>query len=1262
MQQLPFKHSVHVPKRPQVAPDWLVLLLTGLVLGTLWLIYPREDLERRLESTQDHIELTEAYLRNLLRSEPDNLHLQALLQKVEHSKMQMAAAPPPAAQIAAHNAWLAWEESYTAFQHMASEGSEAQALARAQALDLQRQLSLPELSDAQLLYLGQAALVLQSVDLARQSFEQLLQRPASQADGTAILEVAAQSALSNGLYDTAADWLVEAASHSDDVQRRKQLLLTAVSVLQASGEPARALALAEQVLEPFADDPLVLQKLVEVARAAKRPDAAQQYVKRLLQLSLREQIQPFMQFAALPGAMQQMPSPFWDDQWPPASPWIHPVAGKQKPLLPFDDKTYALGYTVFLENSNLEDARRVAKAAVQQAPEHMEWRRRLAQVSEWTQRPLEALAQWHVIAQRTNDAAAWEQVLRLAPGLLDDVALIDALEYKLRRNPHDERLVHELIAAYERMGEPQKAIALLRNHAGQSPPMRAALAELYERVGEDAQALQQWEQLFQDPRQLTYARALKASLIALRLGNGLQGLAWLQAIQVPDDSHTQEAADYLRLKAEVADRENHVTEAIASYEKLSRNDAAVDTDFDDYIDLLSHNQRISEAAAVARLAWEKHHLPRHFLQALNLHSTLQDWSAATPLVRSLASVSVEQRSQLQADPNFFVLLGNYYQGTQQPLQARKTFEEGLRQFPSASDLRQSLIWQAIDSNDTPTLQLLLKTQEHVWRQDPAMHDALAAAYQTLSLPQVALNQYLQPRLDAHRSDFLWMMGYADALEQNQQIDLAWRLRQQLLANEAPSRTSLSAWLQDAQEDAARRLARTRLVMTQYPGDTGTKALREMLRLDQQHNPQLSQSATDTLIGWYQETGQYSAVRAHLWQRYIQSRMQKRTLWAEMTTAIAQNNHAEVGQLLERHGSSLSRYDMATASMLVGDVRNAQSTSFEAQTQQSHDDTLHQQLTESLLAFSDSARLSHTSRRLNALREQDTTAEYHWALTPRWSLDIQALRIQRSSHKTSELHAPSDERGLSARLRWQSTVSSASLLLGHRESLATYHPVQLQWTQRLGNRWSWHAEMGHEMHTTETTALRMGGLKSRMGAGLTYQPTRLDALSFEHYFDRFHLQTGARIGHGQSTTLQYRHSLRSEAPSLEISGFWSQFRYRERHLAALSGRDLDVLRYLPGASGERIAPGYLLPQDFNYYGVTLATNQHFSENYTRAVRPFARLTLSRHSREGNGYDFSIGLAGSVLGQDHLMVGLGISKSSPQSTGSTRALQLSYRLHF
>ena len=47
--------------------------------------------------------------------------------------------------------------------------------------------------------------------------------------------------------------------------------------------------------------------------------------------------------------------------------------------MPFDDKIYTLGYQVFLENRNLEDAWLVAKSAVQQAPNDLAWRERLAQ-------------------------------------------------------------------------------------------------------------------------------------------------------------------------------------------------------------------------------------------------------------------------------------------------------------------------------------------------------------------------------------------------------------------------------------------------------------------------------------------------------------------------------------------------------------------------------------------------------------------------------------------------------------------------------------------------------------------------------------------------------------------------------------------------------------------------------------------------------------------------------------------------------------------
>ena len=38
-------------ERPVLAPAWLIALLAGLVGGGLWLLYPRQDLERRLAAS-----------------------------------------------------------------------------------------------------------------------------------------------------------------------------------------------------------------------------------------------------------------------------------------------------------------------------------------------------------------------------------------------------------------------------------------------------------------------------------------------------------------------------------------------------------------------------------------------------------------------------------------------------------------------------------------------------------------------------------------------------------------------------------------------------------------------------------------------------------------------------------------------------------------------------------------------------------------------------------------------------------------------------------------------------------------------------------------------------------------------------------------------------------------------------------------------------------------------------------------------------------
>lgn len=76
-------------ERPQVVPLWLIALLTLLICGDLWLLFPKTDLERRLATSQDESELSINYLINLLRSDPNNESLQALLKAKQLRQMEI---------------------------------------------------------------------------------------------------------------------------------------------------------------------------------------------------------------------------------------------------------------------------------------------------------------------------------------------------------------------------------------------------------------------------------------------------------------------------------------------------------------------------------------------------------------------------------------------------------------------------------------------------------------------------------------------------------------------------------------------------------------------------------------------------------------------------------------------------------------------------------------------------------------------------------------------------------------------------------------------------------------------------------------------------------------------------------------------------------------------------------------------------------------------------------------------------------------------
>lgn len=1245
-------------ERPRLAPLWLIGLLAAFIGIALVLLYPRQDLERLLAATPD-TPLAEAYLQNLLRSDPNNPQLRLLLarrqarlgldDKARQTLLPALQATDPALRQEAH--WVLWSiEEQLAVQAAGRSPADRQAaeermrgllhaLAR-QNWPLERQMALA----GKALQLGEGA-------LGSELYRGIAASLRDPDEAATLFAHAAKTALGSGDYAGSAELYLLARQSATAPAEARRYLHAALRALQSGNRPAAAVELGERNLGELADDQETLVLMINLARAAGRPDVAERYARQLLRLSLQRQWQAVQVARA------------WGD-----GRFIGVSARGQArgPGIAFDDKIYSLGYDVFLEAGKQEDAWQVASAAVRQAPDNLAWRERLARVAEWTGRPETALENWLKVAQGTGREEAWQAVLRLAPGLFDDGALIPALRHELARRPGDVRLLRELVAAHERLGDPQPAIALLERQ--QRPELLELLAELAERADRTDTAIAAWQRLFATPAQLTSGRAMRLAILLLRQGRGDEGLQWLERASANAALNSEEDVEYWRLTGQLAEIRQQDQLAIDAFRRLAESTHATLGDYDGLIRLLAGSRPL-EAARLAGEAWQRFAQPRHVIQALNLYAARNRWPEMGALLRPLIA-DPRALPLLQKDPAFLRLLGTWQQNTGQLSAARHTFETGLRLAPDSADMQQALLWLLIDGNDAVALRQLLARHELSWRGNPALHDTLAAAYQALSLPQVALQRYLTPRVAEHQDDFLWLMNYADALEQNQQADRAWRLRRQLLGSEwqnargrAGDAEARRQWLAAADLEPTRRVARTRLLLSQRPGDVGRDALRELLRLDRDAQGNYTNAAAETAIGWLQDAGAYSAERGFLWHQYARSlsRRASRPLWAEITVALAEEDKAASGQLLSAFDERLPRYDRVNAARAAHDLRLAQTAAFETQSAQTDDDPTHLQLTETLLAFSDSAGFAAARRELVSIDEILAGASYHLAMNPRLSLDLDTGRIDRQVRDENVIRNAPDETLFNLRLNWQHAAGETRVSAGQRESFARYNPWQVTHERRIDNRLSLGLSLGGQLATSDTLALRVAGMKERAAVSLRYRPSRLDQIALEHWQERYALQTGGELGSGRHTALTFSHTYRQEARDLEFSAFGSAHRYDGKDSQShFSRRDEGVARFYPPG----FTPGatYFLPEDFNFYGLRVSSDVRHEREYTRATRLFGSVAATRHSRLGSGYDLRLGLAGSVFGADHLALTLGLAKSGTQLGGQIRDLQLTYRIHY
>ncbi|MDR5808994.1 tetratricopeptide repeat protein [Caballeronia sp. LZ019] len=1236
--------------RQRLFSPFVVAAFGLLVTLMLVLAFPRERLQERLLRGREVDTLTVAYLEAWLRIEPDNTDVLNELTR-EYLKAQriadaqrmlarLSVSSDPHAQLRALKVRIELAET-EAYALAPGDPARRARLAELRAL-LDETIGKPW-DAAELEAFAAKARALNDGALAGRYYERLAQMKPDEASRW--LTQGAQLKLAAGDHVGAANAFFAAQTHARTRDDERRLFLSGVQALQAGNRLADALVAADTHIGSLGRDRETLRYLTKLALAAGRPDIADRYAKRLLDMSARKNA---MRLAALESAR-----PAHDARSPRFTICAHAcmnggaeqtrIARIADEKAPPDPADFELGFRVFLANGDLAAAQRVAQTAVDRDPASTQWRERLAQVAEWNRAPNVALANYLVLARMHGDDKYWKQVERLAPGLGDNDAMLAAAIHESDRAPGDMKQLDRVVSAYEAEADPDAALDFLQARA-KGAYRRQVLeryARLAERKGDDDLAMTTYGQLINefgpDP-----SYALKLSLMYYTRARFDRSLAVLDAAK---NNASPQNGDFWRFYAMMATLRQQDRKAREGYDRLVEGGQASPDDLTAMVSL--YDDEPLEAGRIAEFAYRR--TGRERLLELAIYDYLR--ARATARIGALlASLDPAAREEAERSPRFLLARAQYLRRAGDPDGALADTRAALAIAPGDQEARAALLWALNERGSDAELRAALARYARAAERDSALWAPYAAACLRLGDARGALHM-MHKQAATRRDDPLWALGYADALELNGRIDDAWRVRNAVWRTQMALRASgkQPAMLDDEQREDLR--GRMVGLTDQFAGgDASRRVLIELLREDDASIGITNQRATaddamqiaahreekkqrlysavarEAALGWLQSHDAYDAESLWLLRQYIDSAT--RPVYAEVTIALAERDRTTLNRLLDTEADWIPRQNRLDAEAATGRFGDVQTHAYEQQFALPDDEIVNQILREQLLRNAQAIAPHFRVVDQGGLSYTETGIGAGLRLSPTQSLALDYA--ERNQHGDDTLvNVPRHDRQLLLTWRHLGLDDSERVSMGRRNALDDFTTFRVDGTlfeqQTLGFNYA----LGVNQAATETSQLIVGGMKDLVSVGFNYRPDPHVFVGGRVEYDRFHGQDRSFLGTGTVVDFNAGYKLRADYPDYTIRAVFTHGQY-----SASGNPGGQLARLLP--AGTPLTASQFMPQSFTQEGVLFSFGDDLPEGYTRAWRPFFAAGPIHDSNQGWTAQVRVGFAGSVFGNDQALV--------------------------
>lgn len=1141
-------------------------------------------------------------------------------------------------------------------------------------------------SPPQLQMLAVKALALNDGALAARFYHRLATHESPRA--TYWLAKESATLLASGHYREAANVAFEASDIAASKGERRTFFFAGLQALQSGNLLGEAMLAARAHVGELANDAHTLRFLIQLSLAAGRPDLAADYTNQLVKLRAHAASKP-AEPARAPAARHATASGFTFAVWhvgersrivraaqtadaltDASVPALGKASGGEGPSAEDD-----LAYKVFLQSSRLREAEDLARSALARDPGSVVWHERLAQVATWNNRPRVALDAFLWLAKTRNDEASWQQVLRFAPALGDDGALLAALQHELAAGgaKADRRRQLEWIDAYvaieARRANPSAAIRFLamQAHGTLRQPVLERIAALAERTADDAFALRTWRTLEREyGPSLAYATKIAVALYGQRrYAEALAELDVAKSVAAPGD------VPFWRLYATLGKLAERPAAVVEGSRHVLASGRETPTDLEQMIDAL--DAQPLDAGRVAEFALRRTGELRDLRRAVYYYTRAHAYERIAALLDSLTPAQV---ARAERDPEYLMARSQYWRHVGEPARALGDVRAVLRLEPDNADAQTALIWLLNDTGSDAELRTALRTYRSHARGDSPLTAAYAAAWLRLGDARAAL-YFLRMNAPSHRADPLWRLAVADAVELAGQIDEAWRIRRaiwvalrreridrrrppQLTPDEYDMARVRFIALTDrfAGSDASKRLLIELLregepvnaaPAAQAPMDLGDLSMlppataQALARQDAHY----SAAAREAMLAWSESHGAYDFERDWLAWRYTQRLAQPSYVNAAL--ALADDDPAALSKMLDDPADPLPLPTRIAAQQRTGRTEAAQRDAFEAQNLLPDNDAMHATLVDTILptaqAIAPGLRYLHTG----PLSFVEGSIGAGIRITP--TLAFAFRYVDRTQQGDDSLPGvPGKDRNFEAVLRRYGGFDRETLVIGRRNALRDLTTLRLEGALFEGRPLSFSFALGRNQEATESTQLQVGGTKDNAVAAVAFQPDPHIFTRARVEFARFFGQDRSYLGHGTLITADAGYKLRVGYPDYTI-----RFAVTHGEYTANGTPGAQLRQLLP--AGTPLAASQFMPSTFTQVALLVSFGNGLLDGYSRGWRPFLEVGPLYDTRAGWGKRVSVGLVGSVFGGDQL--GIYVTHASASQNQSTPFTEVGIR---